>query len=308
MKPALLVLALPLAASACGATTKSGPKIVPWVDRPLPRYSAPDERPIRYPASAPLCRSRQLRATPGLSGGALGTEVEEVVFTNRSRRPCLLRGYPTVSAVDSNGRRTQLRPGRGGGIGGPMLPADLGPGGHVFLDFLTSAGCITGSKPPVRYHALVFTLPQGGQVWGGRVKIYVLCGLSISTFGLPQRYAEPRGAPGGPGTLAVTARFPQTVRPGTTLRFTITLSNPTRVTVRLNPCPGYTLAIYDGAPHIGSFALNCDSVKEIRPHGRVRYAMQIAVPPHPTLAVAKLSWSLDTPSGPFAGAGARIVG
>lgn len=193
-------------------------------------------------------------------------------------------------------------------MAGPLLPADLGPGGHVFLDLLTSAGCLTDTRPPVRYHALVFTLPQGGQVWGGRVKIFVLCGLSMSTFGLPERYVEPQPAPGTPGTLAVAAHFPDTVRQGTTIHFTVTLTNPTRVTVRLTPCPGYTLGIADSALHERSLLLNCDSVREISPHGRVRYAMELPVPAHPTVTIAKLFWSLNTPTGPFAATGARIAG
>jgi len=234
-------------------------------------------------------------------------ELEESVFTNTSTRPCLLRGYPTITALTEQGTRVPLRPERDGTFFGRLFPADLRPGGHVLLDLSTGAACDGGTRLAVHYHALVFTLPQGGQVWGGRVRVFDICGLSMSTFGLPERWVEPTPAPGTAGTLEVAAQFPQVVRRGRTLHFTVALTNPTSVTVTLKPCPGYTLGINDGTVHERSLSLNCDSVHTIRPHQRVRYSMQLRVPRRPKLNIAKLFWSLNTPTGPFAGTGSGIT-
>ena len=84
------------------------------------------------------------------------------MFTNTSTRPCLLRGYPTITAETSVGTRRVVRPQRGGTYFGQLVASDLRPGAHVFLDLATGVACDGGRKPAVRYHSLVFTLPGTG--------------------------------------------------------------------------------------------------------------------------------------------------
>jgi len=292
-------------AAACGGERSGG--VVPWVNRPLSLYVTPEPKLVRYPTSAPPCRPGQLRVRQGRRGAALSNDLEELVFTNTSTRPCLLRGYPTITAETSAGTRRMLRPQRGGTYFGQLVASDLRPGGHVFLDLATGVACNGGNKPTVRYHGLVFTLAGGGRVPGGHVSIDDVCGLSISTFGLPERYAEPRAARGTAGTLKVTLRLPQGVRAGTMLSYTVVLSNPTRMTVVLRPCPGYTQSLYSPTAMVhGSYALDCDSVRAIHPHERVRYAMRLAVPGR-AKRYAKIGWSLDTPTGPFVGSALPVA-
>src|SRR5439155_20782267 len=237
--------------------------VVPWVNRPLPLYVTPSEQLIRYPASAPACRSGQLRVRQGRGGVGLGNRLERIVFINTGPGRCLLRGYPTITGVTSSGNRRTLRPIRGSGGGtyfGRLVPADMAPGGQTFLDFATSAGCDGGRRPGTTYRRLVFGLPTGGSVRGGQVAITTVCGLSMSEFGLPERYAPfPRPTPGTAGKLTVRAQLPATVRAGSVLRYTITLVNPTTTAVALRPCPGYTQGLYaHGLVVRRSFALNCD--------------------------------------------------
>ena len=280
------------------------------MNRPLPLYVIPEARLIPYSTSARPCRPQQLRVSQGRSGVGLGNRLEELVFTNVGARPCLLRGYPTISAETSAGSRRALRPRRGGTYFGKLVPADLPPGGHVFLDFGTSnCGCrCEGVTPTVRYRHLVFTLSQGGSVRAANVAITEDCFLSMSEFGLPARYSQPRARPGTAGVLHARIRLPATVGAGTTLRYTVTVGNPTGTTVVLRPCPGYTEGVYIlGLGARRSFALNCDSVHAIPARSQVRYAMRFRVPRRAVPGFAKFGWNLNTPTGPFAGGGIRIT-
>ncbi len=305
----LLVLA---GTSGCGSTATRAPSalagVVPWVNRPLPLYVIPDPKPIPYPTSALPCRAEQLRVSQGRGGVGLGNQLQQLVFINVGARPCLLRGSPTISAGTATGSRRALRPQHGGTYFGQLVPADLPPGGHVFLDLATSTGCEGGRKPAVRYRKLLFALPQGGSVQAEQVSITEDCGLSMSDFGLPRRYSHPQPAPGTAGVLQVRLELPASVRAGTTLRYTVTLSNPTKTTVALHPCPGYSEGVYaSGLVVRRSFALNCDSVHDIPAHGHVRYAMRLALPRRLVPGIAKFGWNLNTPTGPFAGRIVRIT-
>lgn len=292
-----ILLAALLIVAACSSeqhASSGGP--VPWLNRPLPHYTLPEPKVMRYPTTAAPCRASQLRVTRGRDGAATGNLLEEVVFRNTGTRPCLLRGYPNVTAETPEGRRV-LHPGHGTFFG-PLIPADLPPRGHVFLDFGTSDCMCHCARPgPARYRNLTFRLPHGGRV-RTRVSIVVDCFLYISAFGLPERLVEPKARPGTPGTLKARIDAPGAVHAGTTLLYTVTLTNPTDVAVSLQPCPGYTDALGR------AFALNCDSVHAIRPHGHVDYAMRIRLPPHD--GVAKVAWSLNTPTGPYAVAVVRV--
>jgi hypothetical protein len=248
--------------------------------------------------------------TQGRVAAGLGNELEELVFHNRGR-PCLLRGYPTVSGVTTGGARRTLRPSRSGGgtYFGRLVPADMPRGGHTLLDFATGRVCEGGTRRGTTYRDLVFRLRNGGIVRAGKnVTITEVCGLSMSTFGLrPAPPRPPTPPPAAVGTLTATIAAPATIRAGDTLDYVITLANPTSVTVRLSPCPGYTQGIYvDGLVGRGSFALNCDTVQAIPPHQHVRYAMRLQVP-NRSARVAKLGWSLNDPNGPFAGTALQVT-
>lgn len=297
----LILTVLPAASGCASSVSKLG--VVPWLDRPLPRYVTPIEKPIPYPTSAAPCRAGQLRVSQGRQGAGLGNDLDELVFTNTSTTSCLLRGYPTISAETPTGTRRVLHPQRNGTYFGRLAPADLAPGRHVFLDLATSAGCEGGRKPITRYKELVFTLPNGDRLRAGAIVVGVQCGLSMSEFGLQLHYSFSGATPGSPGSLQARLHPPAIVRAGTTLHYTVTLSNPTSVTVALDPRLGYTQAVYTKAGSVrATFGLNGSSVRSIPAHGQVRYAMQLKLPETAARGTGKLGWTLDTPYGPSSGA------
>ena len=304
-----ILVALAIVLAGCGSSERAssgGP--VPWVSQPRPRYEIPPPKAVRYTTDAPPCRAADVRVSGGRNAAAAGNLLEELVFTNAGAKACLLRGYPTVTADTPSGRRV-LHP-RRDTFFGKLVPADLPPGGHVFLDFGTSdCGCRCESIDGVRYRHLVFTLPEGGAIDAGRITITNGCYLDMSAFGLPERDEQPQATPGTAETLEAKARLPATARAGGTLRYVITLTNPNGVSVVFTPCPGYTQYIgNEGGGGQGSFALNCAAVKEIPPHGHIAYEMRLEVPSGLVSGPAKVAWRLNTTAGPSTAGVVRIVG
>jgi hypothetical protein len=295
---------LAFAALAAGCSSAHAQReVVPWVDRPLPHYSAPQPSLVRYSTSAPPCKARQLHVLGRRDGVATGHRFEEFVFTNTSTKTCLLRGYPKITAQAPDGRRIVLHARLGGTFAGQLLAADIEPGRRVLLNLGTSdCGCTCLRPHPIVYRHLEFGLPEGGSVPGGRVTLIKDCYLEMSRFGLPRHDIEPQAEFGTPGTLIARTRSPLSAKAGTVLHYTVELTNPTNRTVTLSPCPGYTESVYTPSAHTSrSFRLNCDAIHSIPPHGHARYAMKLEIPRRAS-GDAKLGWSLNTPTGPFAAA------
>ncbi|HYW29084.1 MAG TPA: DUF4232 domain-containing protein [Gaiellales bacterium] len=251
--------------------------------------------------SAPPCNAAQLRITGVHDGVAAGSADERFVFTNVGQAMCAFGGRPVLTGVVA-GRRQILEPRRPatGTFTGLLIPVDLRPGQHGFFDWTFADAC------PARRtaHAIDFELPGGGTLASGRSAPLITCSRSaVSGLG---RHAPaprpPRAAPGTPGTLHVrlSLRKLERIATGRTLRYVVTLHNPTQATVTLDPCPSYTEALYlEGPPVIRHYRLNCDTVRRIAPGREVRYEMRLAIPRVPG-GVAKLAWMLNTPRMPAA--------
>lgn len=59
-------------------------------------------------ASASPCRTDRLAITLGRAGAAAGTAYKQVLFQNRGRNVCTLRGYPGISFLDRRGRQVGM--------------------------------------------------------------------------------------------------------------------------------------------------------------------------------------------------------
>jgi hypothetical protein len=300
---ALALVCAPEITAGCGSTGHRASGPVPWVNRPVARYETPAPKVTPYPASAPACRASQLRVSQGRGGAAAGTLYERLVFTNKSKHPCLLRGYPSITAITGNGARSPLPARREGFTFFYLVPADVRAGGHSFLALATGDGCNGGTNKPVIYRSVNIATPGGGTVHApANVQISDVCGLYISSFGLPARYTPLAPAPGTAATLWASVQLPKTVRSGSKLMYTITLSNRTKTPVKLTPCPGYNEGIYTSGLVVRRWlSLNCATVHAIPAHKHVRFAMVLSIPAKTPPGIAKFGWSLNTPTGPFVG-------
>jgi hypothetical protein len=280
------------------------PPIVPWVNRPAPRYHAPAARIRPYATDAPPCRAAQLAVQRRRPAVAAGNVLERFAFRNVSPEPCVLRGFPKVTGLTANGVRRSVGARRSpdGTYFGTLVPAKIGSGGRVFLDFATGEGCEHPSRRVKRYRALTFVLPSGGAaVSAPESSLVKICGfLEMSEFGLPTPPpTQPAPRAGTPGTLRVNVTMPTAARAGRTLRFVVTLTNPTALTVRLTSCPRYGEEIFTEAGHVAQwYWLNCSTVRSIPPQSRVRYAMALRIPARTPRGLAKFRWQLGTPTEP----------
>jgi hypothetical protein len=239
--------------------------------------------------------------------------LERFAFRNLGTTPCLLTGFPKVTGVNAGGVRRSVPARRApdGTYFGTLVPADIAPGGLGFLDFATGDGCKDPSGSTKRYRALVFALPaDGGLVSAPESSLVMTCGfLKMSELGLPApQPTGPTPKPGTPDVLRVSVAMPARVRAGTTLRFVVTLANPTVNSVRLTPCPRYNEGIYAIGGGVSRwYWLNCERVRSIAAHARVRYAMALPLPADIPAGLAKFWWMLGTPNEPLRGAGITIT-
>jgi hypothetical protein len=314
--PIVACALLASALAACGTTHADGSSkrdgVVAWVDRPAPPYTAPQPIPLPYPTAAPACRVDQIHASGAAVGFATGNVDERFRFSNVSRASCLLRGFPTISALAPDGRRVRLHPARSprGDFFGVLVPAAMPPGHHVYLDLATEdVTCRLGL--PFVYRNLTFLLPNGRRLIT-QTRLPRFCGgWRISRFGLPERTtATAPPSLGSVDTLRVAIAVPSLAQAGATLRYLVTITNPTDTLVRLEPCPSYTEWFYLPANPIDhhrspAFLLNCDAVDRIAPGEHVRYEMRLRLPAMPS-GVAKFGWHLNTPNEPGAGSALTI--
>jgi hypothetical protein len=243
--------------------------------------------------------------TRARGGVAAGNSLERVAFVNVGDAPCLLDGFPRVTGVTTSGPRRPIpvRRAPGGTYFGKVLPADIAPRHRGFLEFAGSDICDNVAEAGTRYRALEFVLPaRGGTVPAPpHLALTVSCGgLEMTQLGLPEPPAlEPPSKPGTPGRLTPRMTAPRSVRVGSTLHFVVTLTNPTKTTVELTPCPRYHEGVATETGTVDRwYRLNCEKLRSIEPHASVRYAMQFRVPADTPAGTTKFFWQLAAPRPP----------
>ncbi|MCW2570967.1 MAG: hypothetical protein JWO88_1025, partial [Frankiales bacterium] len=245
------------------------------------------------PAYLP-CRASQLTARAGDIGAAAGNLSTPVVLTNASSTPCSLSGYPTsLVGIRSDRTRRTLRP-----MHGTMFdfetarPADLRSGQHTELIIATSSGCEALNHPPPAtgdpYVKVRIGIPGGGTL-SAPAAFDASCGVGVTTFGSPAP-PEPDPVSSYPGLVGHMQR-PDRVQAGTTLHYSVTLTNTAPTLVRLEPCPVYQES-YFVAGKATSFVLrlNCSTVTMLETGQSVRYAMELPI--SSSSGQAKFGWSM----------------
>ncbi|HEY5986451.1 MAG TPA: hypothetical protein VIV12_08755, partial [Streptosporangiaceae bacterium] len=115
----------------------------------------------------------------------------------------------------------------------------------------------------------------------------------------PVEPVDPEDAGTGPySQLVADIHLPSSVTPGTTLNYTLTLTNTGSDTFTFSSCPAYTEGV-DVASHVAyqvttvSYTLNCGGVS-IPAGGTATFAMQIDVPDVTgTAYLAKFVWIME---------------
>jgi len=277
--------------------------VVAWVNRPAPSLT-PKPSPLPSYGTAPECGHGALgEPRSGHVGFGLGNTNIQISIRNVSRAACELKGYPIVYGVAANGAVTRLRTPHGSYFGDPGPEGPIGPGKTVAVNF---SGGDTCDKHLV-YPTFRLLLPSGDRVDVQNHGFDAGCGVDVSRFGVPGLSPPPEQS----SLLETRVDAPHSAAIGSTLSYTVTITNGGDVGYELSPCPTYEEYVYvsDGPTAKSTRRdeyLNCDTVTEIPAGGSVTYAMVIDVPAE--AGTGKLGWILNVPGRPAAGAAIDVLG
>lgn len=292
-----------LPASAAAASPPAPVGEVAWVDRRVAPFVEPTAVPL--PTDARPCQSSDLTIRVGDFGAGLGNLNLPVDFLNRSNSSCVLVGEPTLEGVKANGSVVPLRVTSGSYFGDPGPPSNIGPGQVAALNISGVDGCSARTF----YPTFQLRLPGGGSVEFPTKDFPVGCGVWVSQFGVPADAVPATDAPPSPLTALITA--PPTAKAGTTLTYSVTLSNTTGAAYSLSPCPAYTEFVGTGSTTwvatVLNYELNCDATPAIPARGSVTFQMRLALPTDQPAGSGKFGWELQGDSGPWANAQLEIL-
>ena len=285
-------------------TASAAPSVVPWLNQPAAAPALASALAAPAPARH-ACAASDLKVVPGHQGARRGYATQELRITNRSTESCYILGAPSVELHHPDDFVEQVSP--------ATAPADvaqqridLAPDDDAYLLLGTPGSCDASIGPERKVATRMKVFPQGG----GNL---ALEGVYLDTLCGPARVLqmqavqdEPKQAMKAAASLAAAGKSlglreltgaitaPESVTRGETLRYTVTLTNPTNAAIKLAPCPSYTQSLYtEGRTQNSTYLLNCvGAAGQIPARSSVSFAMEAAVPADMTGPGMKLSWSL----------------
>lgn len=273
---------------------------IPWISTQGTTYRATAPPPARTP-----CTAKALQVDNVTSGVYSGFAADEIQLSNHSSTACYLAGQPTVVMSLSGGGSQVVSPASGAP---PRI--DLPPGGGLAIAVGSQNVCSAGT-PVKKVARLDLTLPGVGDVLSadGR-NLIIACSAPAILFVQPTdsaaNSAEP--APVIPA-LQVSLALPQKAARGSTLSYTVTVSNSSTSALTLSPCPSYT-QVLNAAGMVMSedtLLLNCSAQNTIPPNSHLTFQMQSTIPADTPLGPLKVSWQLQTADGAASGGVVQIV-
>lgn len=244
----------------------SGDQPIPWVDT----------KPAAQPPPT-ACPPGKLTISLGRAGLWHGQARQTVEIRNDSGAACTLPTTISATAVTGQGTTT---PADASGL--PPQPVALIPGQMASL-YIDSPGC---GRPAQKADTVTVRIADGSPVALTGARVYVECGNPI----IRELYVEPIE----PATqsIAVSAKIsaPDRVPAGTTLRFTVTLTNDSDSPITFDGCPAYLMGLKPTEAG-GTYRLNCSVSPTLDPQQSRTYEMILEVPTSAD-GVGQLGWSL----------------
>jgi uncharacterized protein DUF4232 len=243
------------------------------------------------------CRATSLQVTVGQGGAATGNLSQPFEITNVGTTGCALQGYPTALDGWQAGAWHQLKFDDGTFFYVEQTtppPVELPPGRAAELIIGTSDACNGGyigeSKLYTRWRA---RLPGGGIIELD-APINAFCSLDVSSFHpepAPQP-PEPTPTPGPFDSLEFQLNAPTKVLEGSTLSYSVTVTNPTDTDIALSPCPTWSEfigVVSDPGPvATTSGHFDCVATPSVPAHDSISIPMVINVPE--AVGMAKFVW------------------
>ena len=275
---------------------------------PAPVAPAADTAKVRR------CDPGDLETALGENAATGGQLFLTVMFRNRSETDCYLSGAPEVRLLDERGDGIALR---SAGVQ-PVAPALLAAGAPPLRPGFPEAGqaywamswhihdgagaCLA---PPPAVATVVLKLAAGDlprnpvlSVWGARRWQFAVPAVRRRVRGrtVCGRAAACTGAVRHEYPISAALALPDTVRAGSTLRFTVTLTNTGDVPVSWDAeCPTYRMglpALSVNVPGPERF-LNCVGSGPLLPGQGMSFAMELPVPADAAVGATRVFWDLD---------------
>lgn len=271
-----------------GGPARGSRRIVAWRNTPAPvRVRLTKSQSV----SAPACGASDLNIVSTHPGAWQGQAVLVITIQNSGITACTLAGTPTATGVTSSGANVSFQ-----GQSTPptgVLSSLLNSGDQAIV-WISALGSCSQPSPNGKLNEAQIDIPGGGALTISTPQLNVGCGgLEVSPFMLQTTPAVP--PPGPLSGLTASTTLPSTVSPGSTLDYSITISNPTSSAVSLNACPAYSEQL--GTVASASYELNC-SPGEIPAGSSMTFAMQLAVPANAPAGETKFLWFMN--NGPAA--------
>lgn len=292
-----------LSALGYQATASAANGVVPWLNRPA---AAPAPAQAAAPAPAQhACSASDLKVVPGQQGAWRGNATQELRITNRSTESCYLPGAPSLELHHPDAFVEPVSP-----AAAAQQRIDLAPDEDAYILLGTPGACDAAIGPERKVATRLKLFPRGGgNLTLDGVHVDTLCGparvLQMEAIQDESKQAAKAAANAaaagkslGLRQLTAAISAPASVARGETLRYTVTLTNPTDAAITLAPCPSYTQSLNsEGLSQNSTYLLNCAGAAGQIPVGSsVSFAMEAAVPADMTGQGVKLSWSLQDAS------------
>ncbi len=260
--------------------------VVPWTDEPAQGAL------LAQSTTAPRCQVSALSLPRGEQAwGGVWHDAVSGYFTirNSGRAGCQLAAPARVTAATREGPKDLAI--------GPLADRTvvLAPGDEVQVQVSSPYDC---GKPLLESTGLVVALATG-RLHVRHARMAVQCGGGLADFSA--RDTSTVATTPAAGLQARLSRVPGSVGPGSTVSYTVTLTNPASRRVTLEQCPSYEEGIKGQPSSVHRYQLNCDGAPAIGPHRSVTFAMQLPLPDHADAGAAVLDWHLQVP-GPVSAA------
>jgi hypothetical protein len=297
---ALATLSVFMFGMLVGNPANSAPT-VPWLNQPAAANAG------RMPATAAgvhPCAGADLRIVAGAAGAYRGQATQEIRLSNIGASACHLVGFPNVQLLPANEAPQTVA----ASDVAPQLineRVDLAPGDEVMLLIGTPGVCEAANKPERKVSKRVqLALPGGGSKVLDGVHVDTLCGrATVVQFQAVRNEAAANARALKPAPaldqLIGSLSTPDEAMRGSTLQYSVTLSNPTGNAISLASCPAYTQSLYaDGKAVDSTLRLNCGAAgAQIPANASISFDMRAQVPADLATGAMKLSWKLQDGPG-----------
>ncbi len=271
-----------LATSSGGSTSAAGhnARVVTW--RPVPAHQGAIRLAATKSAPTP-CRPDQLKVSTGGGGGAGGTFYVPVHVRNSGADGCTLADRKLSLRWAGSGHSVVDTPRNRVLLPGGTQTYRLGFGGH----------CVTLPKGTVRQVQVPASL-NGTDLPVDTAQVpNIVTGCTTATLTAVEPPDAQDSGTGPFSMLRVSLDIPTQASRGSTLTYTMTLTNEGASVFNFSNCPTYTEMAGSATRQISerTYTLNCAGDRSIAPGTSRTYAMQLPLPAGTGLT--KIAWIMD---------------